>query len=307
MFEKLRKILNKADADYVDIRYENKKDTFITFKGKELTRIGSNSTDGYVLRVLKNEGFSSVAFTKESDAENAIKSAIENAKLLAKNTEKPIKLAKADAIKDTFFPELIEDPRKISINEKLELTKKLNSIPLKHEKVINTNIGYGEVIRERFFLNSEGSEIREDLITTRLGGLITSKEGNLLQNVRVSAGGSDGFQNVRNQEANFEKQTSIVVDLLKAKPVKAGVQTDEGVDFVTLRFCSQYRCIEVPQSDDISCKHAESIKSVVHSVSPLVREADGTSESFEREHSKYTNHCLSTFERQLRSCTRLSS
>lgn len=223
MFEKLKKILNKADADYVDIRYENKKDTFITFKGKELTRIGSNSTDGYVLRVLKNEGFSSVAFTKESDAENAIKSAIENAKLLAKNTEKPIRLVKVNIVKDTFLPRLIEDPRKVSISEKLELTRKLNSIPLKNEKVVNTTVGYAEIIRERYFLNSEGSEIREDLITTRLGGLITSKEGNLTQNVRVSCGGSNGFQNVRNQEANFEKQTSIVVDLLKAKPVKAGV------------------------------------------------------------------------------------
>lgn len=223
MFENLKKILNKADADYADIRYEQMKETFITFQRKELTRIGSNTTDGYVIRVLKNGGMSSVAFTKKADGEKAVITAIENAKLIGKNIDKPIRMVKTNVVKDNYFPELTEDPRNIPIDEKLELTRSMNDIPLKHEKIINTTLGYGEVTRERFFLNSEGSEIREDLVTTSLRGSIISKEGNLIRNVRVGAGGSDGFHNVRNQDANFEKQTSIAVDLLKAQPVKGGV------------------------------------------------------------------------------------
>ncbi len=45
MFDKMRTILSKVDADYSDIRYEIKKDTVISFNGKELTRVSSNSTD----------------------------------------------------------------------------------------------------------------------------------------------------------------------------------------------------------------------------------------------------------------------
>ena len=52
MFTKLKTILSKCDADYADLRYEIKKETVIGFNGKELTQIGSNSTDGFVLRVL---------------------------------------------------------------------------------------------------------------------------------------------------------------------------------------------------------------------------------------------------------------
>ncbi|GAH10875.1 unnamed protein product, partial [marine sediment metagenome] len=59
MFNKMQTILSKVDADYSDVRYEIKKETVISFNGKELTKIGSNSTDGYVLRVLKNGGLSS--------------------------------------------------------------------------------------------------------------------------------------------------------------------------------------------------------------------------------------------------------
>ncbi len=222
MFDKLRKILGKIDADYADIRYEVKKVTEIVFNGKELSQIGSNSTDGYVVRVLNNGGMSTVAFTKESDAGMAVTNAMESARLISENIEKPVRLAECEPIKDTFIPKLKEDPRDISMDEKLELTGKYNDIPLSQDKIVTTSIKYYDVIREKYFINSEGSEIREDLISTAITGEITGKDGDLLQNVRVRAGGSNGFATVRNQEANFEKQTAVALDLLKAKPVEGG-------------------------------------------------------------------------------------
>lgn len=223
MFDKLRGILKKVDADYADIRYETKKEAIISFNGKELTQIGSNSTDGYVIRALKNGGMASVVFTKESDAEKSVSTVVENAQLIAKNIEKPVKLTKVEAVKDTFVPTLKEDPRKVSMVEKLELVRKYNDIPLGYEKIVTTSISYQEIIREKYFTSTEGTEIREDLITTRLFGEIISKDGNLVQNVRVRAGGSNGFSTVRNQEKNFEERTAIALDLLKAKPVEGGV------------------------------------------------------------------------------------
>ncbi|MCK4225665.1 TldD/PmbA family protein, partial [candidate division WOR-3 bacterium] len=122
MFEKLESIISKVNVEYADIRYEKKKDTKIVFNGKELTQIGSNSTDGYVLRVLKKGGFSSVAFTKEKDAEEAVLEAVRNAMLISENIEEPVVLTEAEVIKDTFIPILEEDPQDVSIDEKLEIT-----------------------------------------------------------------------------------------------------------------------------------------------------------------------------------------
>jgi len=222
MHQRLKQILQKADADYADIRYEIKKNIFITLNGKELSNIGSTTTDGYVIRILKNGGFTSVAFTKETDAEKALKTAEENAELIGNTIEKPVKIAEVPVIKDTFIPELKEDPRKIPIEEKLSLLRHYNDIPLSHEKVAMTNMRYFEVTREKYFLSSEGTEIHEDLITTGIGGGITSKDGNLVQNVRIGAGGSDGFYTLRDLDGKFEERTKIVIDLLKAEPVKAG-------------------------------------------------------------------------------------
>ncbi len=222
MFETLRSVLSKATAQYADIRYEIKKETRIVFNGRELFHIGSNSTDGFVIRILKDGGLSSIAFTRPGDAETAVRTAEENSVLMAHHVKKPVQFAKTDAIKDTFFPDIDEDPRHVSIDEKLQLTRDYNSIALKHEKIATTNIMYNEVIREKYFTSTEGTEIREDLITTSLGGLITSKDGTLTQNVRVAAGGSHGFSLLRNQEEEFEKKTEIALNLLHAAPVTGG-------------------------------------------------------------------------------------
>ncbi len=222
MFETLRSVLSKATAQYADIRYEIKKETRIVFNGRELFHIGSNSTDGFVIRILKDGGLSSIAFTRPGDAETAIRTAEENSVLMARHVKKPVRFAKTDVIKDRFLPDIDEDPRHVSIDEKLQLTRDYNSIALKYEKIATTNIMYNEVIREKYFTSTDGTEIREDLITTSLGGLITSKEGTLTRNVRVAAGGSHGFSLLRNQEEEFDKKTEIALNLLNAIPVTGG-------------------------------------------------------------------------------------
>ena len=223
MFEKLRAMISKVTAEYADIRYEIKKETKIVFTGKELFQIGSNSTDGFVARILKKGGLSSIAFTKVGDSEAAIRTAEENAALMARHIKKPVEFAKTDVIKDMFLPDIEEDPRHVSIDEKLQLTQNYNSIPLKYEKIATTNIAYTEVVREKYFMSTEGTEIREDLITTSVNGLITSKDGTVTQNVRVATGGSNGLASLRNQEEEFEKRTSIALDLLNATSLTGGI------------------------------------------------------------------------------------
>lgn len=223
MFSELEKILSQAQADYADVRYERMSETTISFSGKELTGVSANDTDGYVVRVLKGGGMASVAFTKREEANNAVKTALENAALFAGKRVKPIKLAEVPAVAESFSPDLKEDPRKVSMDEKLDLVRRYNDIPLSHPSVVNTNIGYSELTRRKYFISSEGSRVQEDLVTTRIGGLITAKEGSLTQNIRVAAGGSDGFAPVRGQEGLFEEQTRLVVGLLKAEPVTSGI------------------------------------------------------------------------------------
>ncbi len=217
-----KKILSKIEADYADLRYEIMKETVINFNRKELVQVSSNSTDGYVLRVLKNGGLASISFTKLEDLERVIKTVLDNVQIIAKKEKKKVRLEKTSIIKDRFIPELKEDPRKVTIDEKLELTRRYNDIVLSSDKIVNSNLKYTETIREKTFLSTEGAEIFEELVTLSISGLVTSREGNVIQNVRVGIGGSDGFNRLRNREEVFENKKKIVLELLKAEPVKAG-------------------------------------------------------------------------------------
>lgn len=222
MFDHLKRILSKVKADYADLRYELKAETKIAYDARELSLVTSNTTDGYVLRVLKGGGLATISFTRAGDAEQAIRTAVENAALIGQRIEAPVRLAKVEPVKDTYHPKLDIDPRQVPIDEKLELLRHYNEIPLQQTKVATTAINYADLTRDRYFVSSEGAEIREDLVTTRLLGTITSKEGALTQTVRIGCGGSDGFCRVQHREAEFEEKTALALDLLKARPVNAG-------------------------------------------------------------------------------------
>jgi TldD protein len=222
MLDDLKAILGRVQADYADLRYEVKRETRISFDGRELTQMTANTSDGYVLRVLDKGGMSTIAFTQPADAAAAIRTAQENARLIAGRIPQPVRLAPAPAVKDTYQPALDVDPRRVSIDEKLELVRHYNDIPLKAARVATTTTAYEEVTREKYFVNTEGTAIREDLATNRVVGAIVSQDGTLTQRMRVGCGGSSGFAVLRNRAAAIEKTTQLAVDLLQAQPIPAG-------------------------------------------------------------------------------------
>lgn len=223
MIEKLKSLLSKISADYADLRYEIKTETKIVFSGREMTEVSSSPTDGFVLRVIKNRSLATVTFTKGEDFEKALKTALNNAEIMSQNSCIPVELASVSIIKDRFIPELKENPEKISIEEKIELTRHYNEIPYKTPDVIHTDIAYNEIIREKCFVNTEGTEILEKLVTTRISGSIISRDGNIIQSVRVGIGGSNGFNILRNREEIFLKKSEIASKLLSAEPVQGGI------------------------------------------------------------------------------------
>jgi TldD protein len=222
LFDQLQKLLGLVQADYADLRYEQMRETGIGFSGRELTGLSSSTTDGYVVRVLKNGGWSSVAFTRPDDAERAARSAVENAEMLARGGARPVRLASSPAVRDEFRPALKEDPRLVAVDAKLDLVRRYNDIALDHPKVATTQTSYIDLSRAKFFVSTEGARLHEELVTVWLRGEIVAKEGNLTQRVRFGFGGSDGLARLRGREAEMVERARICVNLLRAEPVKGG-------------------------------------------------------------------------------------
>jgi TldD protein len=222
MIEILKKMIGNLNADYFDLRYETKLTERIAMNKKEVRAFEQNTGDGYVLRVMKNGGFASVCFTKPEQAPLAIRKALENAEVLSRNQTVPKVIAKAPKVVAELKANLLLDPREVALEEKLTLVRHYSDLLFEQPKVANVEIGYADVIRNKFFINSEGSEINEELVTTRLAGSVITQEGNLTQTVRVAFGGSNGYQKVLSREADALERAKIGADLLKAEPVKGG-------------------------------------------------------------------------------------
>jgi TldD protein len=222
MFGELKSLLSKIEGDYADIRYELRRDNSFILNNGELCGVVASDTDGYVVRVLKGGGLGTIAFTQLSDAEKAIAAAEKSAELMGQYRSRKIRLASVEIEKAVYKAQLNEDPRAVSMEEKISLARKYLAIARSEEKIVNVELMYRDVIRDKYFVSSEGSEINEELVTSILSGDIKSKSGNVIQNLRISAGGSDGFGNIRNQEDNFSRRTGLALDLLQAVPVQGG-------------------------------------------------------------------------------------
>lgn len=222
MHQKLKNYISNIDADYTDIRYEKMNKVTIIFSGKELKTIGSNSTDGYVIRALKNGGFANIAVTKEEDIEKAIKIVTDNASLLGKESKNKTALKFPETVQDTVTLELNEDPRDILLDEKLELTRYYNELMLNSKDIEITNTSYHEINRDKYFASSQGTYIHEPTLTNVIVAGIIAKNGDLVQNIRADVGGSDGFARLRNRDDRFLEKAKIASELLKAEPVKGG-------------------------------------------------------------------------------------
>lgn len=222
MLDKIKTMLGRIEADYADVRHELKTETAVVFNGKELTRVTTNSTDGFVMRALYKGGFSSVAFTRPEDAPKAAAALMENARLLARSVKVPARLAPVPAAKDYFRPEMSEKPAGVSLEEKIEIARAYNAIPLKNPRVVSTNLGYSETSRDKHFVSTEGTELREELVTVSFSGLATARDGALTQSINFMIGGSDGFSTIRNRDQVFIEHTELLDRMLSAKPVNGG-------------------------------------------------------------------------------------
>lgn len=222
MLGTLESILNRIEADYADIRYERKNELHISFSGRELSELTPSGGSGFVLRVLSGGGFSSVPFTREDEAEEAIRKAMKNAALLGR--ERKVRLKQTDPVKGEFLPPMRTDPADLPIEEKIGLLRDYNEIALSGREVTTTSSSYSEVDRDRSFMSTEGTEIRERLVTTKVAIEVVCREGTNVQSTVAGRGSGNGIDSLKNLEGVIEEKTRRAAELLRAKPVKGGKQ-----------------------------------------------------------------------------------
>ena len=222
MLDRLRKKIAGVEADFIDIRYEIKRETRIVSTGQGVTEAGSNTTDGYVVRVLKDSGFAQTTVTRAEDIDHGLTLALEGAEVIAASGGKKTGFAPVAPVEDVVGLELSGDPALVPLTDKVSLLDGYRRLLLDQPEIATVNLTYREIGREKYYCSSEGTALHEDILTTNIIGEAVAGRGDLLQNVRIAVGGADGYDRVLGREELFRERARIARELLDAEPVKAG-------------------------------------------------------------------------------------
>ena len=212
-------------ADYADIRIIETKQEDINIKNTKLTMETSDSL-GFGIRVLYKGawGFASSDKVNSIEIKRVAKEAVLIAKASRNVINAPVKWAKEDVYTDTWFTPVLKNPFRISLEEKVNLLYEIEKILLKKKQIKITDLNMAFQNIRKWFVNTEGSEILQDLMRSGAGYSVFAV-GNGDMQVRsypASFRGqyyTGGYEHVETMGLleNAEKTRDEAIALLKAK------------------------------------------------------------------------------------------
>jgi TldD protein len=234
IFDLLHKVVKEGEklgADFVEARYDDYQLSSMNYTNEILKESSSRRRKGMGVMAYF-EGTPGYSFTPEMNLEG-IKEATQRAVKLAISTN-PRNRMKLDferrpAIKDKATPKIKKHPKDYGIKDKLELLKR-GVAAIKENADVNTTTGqYGEFYGEKYFVNSEGSEIywTPIVVDMRMNAVIISdgKQATAGDGMGQSEG-LEFFDKERWTPETIGKNTGKwTKELLDAVPAPTGKQT----------------------------------------------------------------------------------
>ncbi|NHJ49781.1 MAG: TldD/PmbA family protein [Asgard group archaeon] len=181
MLDKIAKAIEYGrdlNAEFIDIRYQNKYNASYQSQDGELT-VNSGSRRGFATRAIVDGamGFASTTSTKLDDLKKIIKSAVSLAKVAAPAKKEKIKLADVKSYKDKQISPRIKSLNEISVTEKINLIKEAEKEYKEFEEIKSYTVSYSEIIDDRIIANSEGTQIEQKTMIPTVAALaVASKE-----------------------------------------------------------------------------------------------------------------------------------
>jgi len=222
MEARLKKALDHARADYVEIRAERRATTQIAYVGKELEDISQFTDLGGCVRALVGGGWGFVAFNDLGDLPRYVRLACRQARMVGRGKSRLAPVAPAT---DAVEVKVAEDPREVPLARKEELCRRYNQRILGHDRIQTSSVRYRDSWVQTTLVSSEGASVREEGLFCGASVAAIARDGMNVQRAQKSVGDLRGFPVVENLGDECEKVAERAIALLAAEPVKGGRYT----------------------------------------------------------------------------------
>jgi TldD protein len=219
--ETMKKLSPKCD--YLEVHVEETEESRVVFNGPRIEDLGRKVDFGGNVRALVKGGWGFTSFNSMESLQEFTEHAIEQARLVGAEESR---LAEVEPVRADVRLDLVNDPREIPLEKKVEILRGYNERVLAHhERIVSTSTRYFDRNRRFWFANSEGSLIYQERID--LGGAVTpiaSKDGDT-QMFSAPFGSSNDFGVTLGREDEIDRACEIAVAKLDAPKVKGGEYT----------------------------------------------------------------------------------
>jgi TldD protein len=206
-------------TDYLAIRLEVSEGTNIVLRGNKIDTISEGISLGGQVRTCYQGGWGFATFNKLSNLNNLIEQAIASAKIIG--NDETI-LAPVEPIETVCkLPLTGFDPRQIPLLEKKQLCDRYNNILRSyHPKIATTSVRYGDSNQHIILATSDGSLIEQSWTDLEMRFSATSRDGEIVQTGRETAGSRKGYQDLLNLDKQVEGAAKRAVEALFLPPIK---------------------------------------------------------------------------------------
>lgn len=224
--EKIVDYMRRLGVDFCDARFEQRENLQILTTNGSIRAITRNTRSGVSIRAFLNGHWgyaSSTEFSRE-----ALKSAAEKAVKIVKSMEdtKEIRISPI-VVEKKYKPPVKIDPRKIILEEKVNLLLELDKAQKFDKRIVNSNTRYNESCINFILVNSEGSKIEWSEVRTRIMAMPISLEAGKMQSSYFVKSGTRGYELIKEIDPNIEgkKVAKEAVELLRAEKPPGGYLT----------------------------------------------------------------------------------
>jgi TldD protein len=221
--ERVKRIIAKSKSPFIEVHIEERQGVDIRYGGKELEALHQYIDMGGNVRAYSKGFWSFASFNDLDDLEENL--AFVDRQVKTGGVECQGKLARVNPITDEIVLKLDDDPRNVSLEEKIRVADGYNKSIMCSKRIQTSKVNYCDSFRRRYYLNSDGADIVEEKCYCGIGFTAFAKDGINVQVRRRSVASTRGFDTVRNLEAEVEQTIKDAIDLLAAEKVKAGVYT----------------------------------------------------------------------------------
>ncbi len=205
--------------DFVEVRREISETTTIRMINGVVRELSRGNEFRISVRALYKGGWGLGVASSFKELRDAVKDAVELAKLSSKWTERIE--PEWPSFKGRYEAKAQKPAWEVNTSEKIELVREQDEQARRMDKIRNTNIVFGDFMRETRIVNSLGTDISQKIARVRLAAYIFSHEAGLTESAFESRGGVGGMEIVEGSNI-AELAAKRAVEALSAKPAPPG-------------------------------------------------------------------------------------